>query len=49
MYDMIKSLIGSVPIEFEFIYVILTLVLAVLLLSFLFTLFYIPINLVRGK
>lgn len=49
MYDMIKSLIGPVPIEFEFIYVILTLVLAVLLLSFLFTLFYIPINLVRGK
>lgn len=49
MYEMIKELIGPVPIEFEFIYIILTLVLAFLLLSFLFTIFYVPINLVRGK
>ena len=49
MYEMIKELIGVLPAEFEFIYAILTLVLAFLLISLLFTLFYIPINMVRGK
>ena len=49
MYEMIKELIGVVPTEFEFIYAILTLVLAFLLISLLFNLFYIPINIVRGK
>ncbi len=47
MYDIIKDLIGTVPTEFEFIYVILTLVLGLLLISFLFQLFYIPITLLR--
>lgn len=49
MYEMIKNLVGVLPTEFEFIYAILTLVLAFLLISLLFTLFYIPINMVRGK
>ncbi len=47
MYDIIKDLIGTVPTEFEFIYAILTLVLGLLLISFLFQLFYIPITLLR--
>lgn len=47
MYDIIKDLIGIVPTEFEFIYAILTLVLGLLLISFLFQLFYIPITLLR--
>lgn len=49
MYEIMKELIGPVPVQFEFIYSILTLVLAFLLISLLFTLFYIPINMVRGK
>lgn len=49
MYEIMKELIGPVPVQFEFIYAILTLVLALLLISLLFTLFYIPINMVRGK
>lgn len=49
MYDVIKELVGVLPSQFEFVYVILTLVLAFLLLSLLFNLFYIPIYLVRGK
>lgn len=49
MYEIMKELIGPVPFQFEFIYAILTLVLAFLLISLLFTLFYIPINMVRGK
>lgn len=47
MYDFIVSLIGTLPTEFTFIYAIATLVMAMLLLSFLFTLFYIPIMLLR--
>lgn len=49
MYDLVVELIGELPTEFTFIYSILTLVLATLLISFLFQLFYIPINLVRGN
>lgn len=49
MYEIMKELIGPVPVQFEFIYAILTLVLAFLLILLLFTLFYIPINMVRGK
>lgn len=49
MYEIMKELIGPVPVQFEFIYAILTLVLAFLLISLLFTLFYIPINMVRGR
>ena len=47
MYDMITELIGELPTEFTFIYAILTLVLALLIVSFLFQLLYIPINLLR--
>lgn len=49
MYEIIVSLIGDLPTEFHFIYSILTLVLSALVISFLFQLFYIPINLIRGK
>lgn len=49
MYDMIVNLIGELPQEFTFIYSILTLVLAMLIITFLFQLFYIPINMVKGK
>lgn len=49
MYDLVVELIGELPTEFTFIYSILTLVLSTLLISFLFQLFYIPINLVRGN
>ena len=49
MYDIVVQLIGELPTEFHFIYSILTLVLSTLVISFLFQLFYIPINLVRGN
>lgn len=49
MYDIVQNLIGEVPTEFTFIYSILTLVLAFLLICFLFQVFYIPIYLIRGK
>lgn len=44
MYDIIVELVGTLPKEFEFIYSILTLVLSTLLITFLFQLFYIPLN-----
>lgn len=47
MYDMITELIGELPTEFTFIYAILTLVFSLLIISFLFQLFYIPINLLK--
>ena len=49
MYDIVVQLIGDLPTEFHFIYSILTLVLSVLVISFLFQLFYIPIKLVKGS
>lgn len=49
MYDIVKQLIGTLPTEFEFVYIIVTLVLAMLVISFLFSIFYIPINILRGK
>nr|DAX14941.1 MAG TPA: Preprotein translocase subunit SecE, Preprotein, archaeal, ribosomal, 50S, protein.0A [Inoviridae sp.] len=49
MYDIVKQLIGTLPTEFEFVYIIVTLVLAMLVISFLFSIFYIPINMLRGK
>jgi len=42
MYEVIQNLIGPVPEPFTFIYGILTLVLGLLLITFLFQLFYIP-------
>lgn len=48
MYDLIVDLVGELPIEFTFIYSILTLVLSTLTISFLFQLFYIPIKML-GK
>lgn len=47
IYNLIVALIGELPSEFTFIYAILTLVLAMLILAFLFTLFYIPLELIR--
>lgn len=47
MYDMVTELIGELPTEFTFIYAILTLAISLLVISFLFQLFYIPINLLR--
>jgi len=47
MYNFIVDLVGTLPTEFEFIYAILTLLLAFLVISFLFYLFYIPIQLLR--
>ena len=47
MYQLSQELIGELPQEFTFIYAILTIVLALLVVSFLFQLFYIPINLIR--
>lgn len=47
MYDFIIELIGTVPTEFKFVYTIGTVVLSTLILSFLFSLFYIPIMLIR--
>lgn len=49
MYDIIVQLIGDLPTEFEFIYSLLTLVLSTLIISLLFQIFYIPIQIVRGR
>ena len=49
MYDIIVNLIGEIPTEFTFIYSILTLVLSMLVIVFLFQLFYLPIKLVNDK
>jgi len=47
MYEIVQQLIGEVPSEFTFIYAILALVLGMLVISFLFQLFYIPINMMK--
>lgn len=47
MYDIIVNLIGEVPTEFTFIYSILTLVISMLIISFLFQLFYLPIKIIN--
>ena len=47
MYDIVTELIGELPTEFTFIYSILTLVISLLIISFLFQLLYLPINLLR--
>lgn len=47
MYDIVVQLIGELPPEFKFIYALVTVVLANLVIGFLFTLFYLPINLIR--
>lgn len=49
MYEIIKNLVGELPTEFEFIYSILTLLLSSLTITFLFQLFYIPLNLVKRR
>lgn len=49
MYEVAKNLIGPLPLAFEFIYAIVTLVISVLLVTFLFQLFYIPIKLVNDR
>lgn len=49
MYDFIVDLIGELPTEFSFIYSILTLAMSLLLLSFLFQLFYLPLKIIEGR
>lgn len=49
MYDIVKELIGTLPTEFEFIYAIVTLLIAILLIMFLFQLFYIPIKIINDR
>lgn len=47
MYEFITEFIGELPTEFKFIYAILTLVFGLLVISFFFSVFYIPINYLR--
>lgn len=47
MYEVIVNLIGPIPEEFTFIYSILTLVLSMLVIVFLFQLFFLPIKLLE--
>ena len=49
MYDVIVNLIGELPTEFTFIYSILTLVMGMLIIVFLFQLFYLPIKLINER
>lgn len=49
MYDIVVQLIGELPTEFEFIYSILTLILSVLVITFLFQLFLLPIKITKGR
>ena len=49
MYDIIVNLIGELPTEFTFIYSILTLVMGMLIITFLFQLFYLPIKVIGSK
>lgn len=49
IYDFIVSFVGTLPDEFSFIYAILTLVLSMLILSFLFSLFYLPLQIFKGR
>ncbi len=49
MYEVVKQLVGDLPTEFQFIYSILTLLLSSLVITFLFQVFYIPLNLVRKR
>ncbi len=49
MYEVAKNLIGPLPVAFEFIYAIVTLLFQYCLLLSLFQLFYIPIKLVNDR
>ena len=49
LYEIITNLVGPLPTEFTFIYSILTLVLAMLVLSFLFSLFYLPFQILKER
>ena len=49
MYDVIVNLVGELPTEFTFIYSILTLVMSMLIIIFLFQLFYLPIKIINNK
>ena len=49
MYDISVKLLGDLPTEFRFIYAIVTLVLGVLVITFLFQLFYLPIKLINER
>lgn len=49
MYNVVVNLIGELPTEFTFIYSILTLVMGILIIVFLFQLFYLPIKLINER
>lgn len=49
MYNVVVNLIGELPTEFSFIYSILTLVMGMLIIVFLFQLFYLPIKLINER
>lgn len=49
MYNVVVNLIGELPSEFSFIYSILTLVMGMLIIVFLFQLFYLPIKLINER
>lgn len=48
LYDAIVQLIGTLPTEFEFIYAIVTTVVALMIVSTLSSLFYVILKIVRG-
>ena len=48
IYDMVSEFIGEVPQAFEFVYAIVTLVFAILIVSFLFQVLQIPFR-IRGR
>lgn len=48
LYNFVVNFVGTVPSEFEFVYVILTLILSIIIFGTFSTLFYIPIRILRG-
>lgn len=48
MYQFVVDFIGTVPEQFQFIYVILTLVLSIIFFGTFSTLFYFILRLLRG-
>lgn len=48
IYEFVVSFVGTVPEQFEFIYVILTAILSLIILGTLPSLFYFILRLIRG-
>lgn len=47
LYNFVVNFVGEVPIEYDFIYVIITLLICFLVICFLFNIFYIPFKLFK--